>query len=394
MYDRLKHERGPRQKRSGFCRLVGSGAGLTAAIEIGDYHHQGMLDPSTWRTIDWPADHPPLLVVVVDTEAEFDWIRQRPRRAAGATSVKCQARTQPLFERYGIRPTLVLDYPVSSTPEGYEVIRDLHKSGACEIGAHLQPWDNPPLVEQTTDKNSFPGNLPFELEREKLIQLTHTICANIGVRPRIYKAGRYGVGHGTASILAELGYEIDVSVHPGTNFSTQFGPDFSQCGARPYWFGSNPALLEIPLSIGYAGLLANTGGLAYTLTMNERLKALHIPGILAHLRLLERIILTPEGISFDEQRRLTRALLRNGHRVFSFTYHSPSLAPGNTPYVRNQADLSAFLRRIEQYLDFFLGEIGGRPATPFEVKALAEQSSPPDATTLGSSRHAGAGRVG
>ena len=309
MYDRLKHERGPRQKRSGFCRLVGSGAGLTAAIEIGDYHHQGMLDPSTWRTIDWPADHPPLLVVVVDTEAEFDWSARSGRaEPPGRRLSNARSRTQPLFERYGIRPTLVLDYPVSSTPEGYEFIRDLHRSGACEIGAHLQPWDNPPLVEQTTDENSFPGNLPFELEREKLIQLTHTICANIGVRPRIYKAGRYGVGHGTASILAELGYEIDVSVHPGTNFSTQFGPDFSQCGARPYWFGSNPALLEIPLSIGYAGLLANTGGLAYTLTMNERLKALHVPGILAHLRLLERIILTPEGISFDEQRRLTRAL--------------------------------------------------------------------------------------
>ena len=79
-----------------------------------------------------------------------------------------------------------------------------------------------------------------------------------------------------------------------------------------------------------------------------------------------------------EQRRLTRALLREGHRVFSFTYHSPSLAPGNTPYVRTQADLSAFLQRIDQYLDFFTGEIGGRAATPFEVKALAEKWSQPD----------------
>jgi hypothetical protein len=344
--------------------------------------------------IDWPAEHPPLLVVVVDTEAEFDWVRQRPRRAAGAISVKRQAQAQPLFERYGVRPTLVLDYPVSSIPEGYEVVRELHRSGACEIGAHLQPWDNPPFVEQTTDENSYPGNLPFELEREKLVRLTGAISDNVGVRPRIYKAGRYGVGRGTAAILAELGYEIDVSVHPGTDFSAQAGPDFSRCVARPYWFGSDPTLLEIPMSIGYAGLLANTGGLAYTLTMNDRLKALHIPGVLAHLRLLERITLTPEGISFEEQRRLTRALLRTGHRVFSFTYHSPSLAPGNTPYVRNQADLSAFLRRIEQYLDFFLGEVGGRPATPFEIKALAEKVSATERLLDGSPGAAPAGTVG
>jgi hypothetical protein len=74
-----------------------------------------------------------------------------------------------------VRPTFVLDYPVSSTPEAYEFIRDLHGSGVCEIGAHLQPWDTPPLVEPMTDENSYPGNLPFELEREKLLQLTGTI---------------------------------------------------------------------------------------------------------------------------------------------------------------------------------------------------------------------------
>ncbi|HEY3909969.1 MAG TPA: polysaccharide deacetylase family protein [Stellaceae bacterium] len=335
-----------------------------------------MLDPSTWKIVNFSADHPPMLVVVVDTEAEFDWSRQQPRRARGVSSVKRQLQTLPIFERYGVRPTFVLDYPVSSSPEGYEFIRDLHRSGACEIGAHLQPWDNPPFIEQTTDENSYPGNLPFELEREKLVQLTRTIAENVGVRPRIYKAGRYGVGHATAQILAELGYEIDVSVVPGTDLRRSFGPDFSHCEARPYWFGADPALLEIPLSIGYTGLLAPSESMAYVLTMNERLKALHVPGILAHLGLIERITLTPEGISFAEQRRLTLALLRKGHRVFSFTYHSPSLAPGNTPYVRSEADLRAFLRRIEEYLDFFTGKLGGRAATPFEIKALAERCSP------------------
>jgi len=334
-----------------------------------------MLDSSTWRTIDWPAEQSPMVVVVVDTEAEFDWARQRPRRAMGVASVKSQMKVQRIFERYQVRPTYVLDYPVSSTPEAYEIIRELHRSGTCEIGAHLQPWDNPPFFERKTDENSYPGNLPFELEREKLVRLTRIIQENVGVQPRIYKAGRYGVGRATERILAELGYEIDLSVVPGTDLTRQFGPDFSHCGAHPYWFGEAPALLEIPLSIGYTGLLAHTGSLAYALTMNERLKALHVPGILARLRLIERITLTPEGISFDEQRRLTRALLHEGQRVFSFCYHSPSLAPGNTPYVQNETDLRGFLRRIEQYLEFFAGEVGGRAATPFEVKALAERWS-------------------
>jgi len=332
-----------------------------------------MLDPSTWRMIDWPAEQPPVLVVVVDTEAEFDWARQRPRRAIGVTSVKLQMQVQRIFERYEVRPTYVLDYPVSSTPEGYEFIRSLYRAGGCVIGAHLQPWDNPPFSEQKTDENSYPGNLPFELEREKLIRLTTSIEENVGVRPRIYKAGRYGVGRATAQILGELGYEIDMSVVPGTDLSRKFGPDFTHCRAGPYWFGTDPALLEIPLSIGYTGLLADTGPMAYALTMNERLKTFHVPGILARLRLIERISLTPEGVSFEEQRRLTRVLLRKGHRIFNYTYHSPSLVPGNTPYVKSEADLRAFLGRIERYLEFFAEEISGRAATPFEVKAFAEQ---------------------
>jgi len=326
--------------------------------------------------IEWPTDQPPMVVVVVDTEAEFDWVRQRPRRAMGVTSVKSQMQAQRIFERYQVRPTYVLDYPVSSTPEGYEFIRDLYRSGACEVGAHLQPWDNPPFFERKTDENSYPGNLPLELEREKLTRLTRSIEENVWVRPRIYKAGRYGVGRATARILAELGYEIDMSVVPGTDLSRKLGPDFTHCRSGPYWFGKDPALLEIPLSIGYTGLLADTGAMAYALTMNERLKALHVPGVLARLRLIERISLTPEGVSFEEQRRLTRVLLRKGHRVFNFTYHSPSLVPGNTPYVKNQADLRTFLGRIERYLEFFAGEVSGRGATPFEVKALAEQWSP------------------
>ena len=233
----------------------------------------------------------------------------------GVTSVKCLARAQPIFERYEVRPTLVLDYPVSSRPEGYELIRDLHRSGGCEIGAHLQPWDNPPFVEQRTDENSYPGNLPSDLERKKLIRLTQSIHENLGLRPRIYKAGRYGVGRATAGILAELGYEIDVSEVPRTDLCPDFGPDFSHCSARPYWFGEDHKLLEIPLSIGYTGLLAQTGAIAYELTMNERLKALHVPGILARLGLVDRITLTPEGISFDEQRRLTRAAARGSSRL-------------------------------------------------------------------------------
>src|SRR5690242_19855698 len=85
---------------------------------------RGMLDPNTWRMMGWRAGGPPLVVGVGHTEAEFDWMRQRSRQAMGVTSVKSLLQMQRIFERYEVRPTYVLDYPVSNTPEAYEIIRD------------------------------------------------------------------------------------------------------------------------------------------------------------------------------------------------------------------------------------------------------------------------------
>jgi hypothetical protein len=347
-----------------------------------------MIDAYIDECIAWPTAQQPMLTVVVDTEAEFDWILSRSRRADGVASVKALRQVQPIFARYNVRPTFVVDYPVSTIPEGYEVIRELYQSGVCEVGAHLQPWDAPPFVEEITDRNSYAGNLTPEVEREKLFRLTAAIVQNIGTQPRIYKAGRYGVGSATPRILAELGYEIDASVLPGTDLRRYFGPDFSNCPAHPYWFGADPALLEIPLSIGYTGPLARFPAIARALTTHPFLKALHLPGVLAHLRLLDRVVLTPEGVTFEEQRRLTRAMLRRGYRVFSLTFHSPSLAPGNTPYVRDSAQLQTFLGRIDQYLEFFMGEVGGHAVTLFEIREqalrLAAASSPSHSGLTGS----------
>jgi hypothetical protein len=56
-------------------------------------------------------------------------------------------------------------------------------------------------------------------------------------------------------------------------------------------------------------------------------------------------------------------MARRGHRLFSLTYHSPSLEPGHTLYVRDEAELDRFLAAIERVLSFFQDEMGGRFTT-------------------------------
>ncbi len=46
--------------------------------------------------------------------------------------------------------------------------------------------------------------------------------------------------------------------------------------------------------------------------------------------------------------------------MFAISYHTPSLAPGNTQYVRDERELQTFLGWLEGYLEFFFGEMRGR----------------------------------
>ena len=74
--------------------------------------------------------------------------------------------------------------------------------------------------------------------------LTEAIEENFGLKPIIYKAGRYGIGPNTSEILAKLGYKIDASIVPYTSYSSNAGPDFTAFTEEPFWFGAHrPAAL-------------------------------------------------------------------------------------------------------------------------------------------------------
>jgi hypothetical protein len=93
----------------------------------------------------------------------------------------------------------------------------------------------------------------------------------------------------------------------------------------------------------------------------------------SRLGLFDRISLSPEGFALAEQKRLTRQLLAHGQRLFNLSYHSPSLLPGSTPYIRDQDALDRFLDQLDAYLVWFGGEPGGCFTTPLEIKRLLDE---------------------
>ena len=77
-------------------------------------------------------------------------------------------------------------------------------------------------------------------------------------------------------------------------------------------------------------------------------------------------------------RRLTRTLHRDGSRVFVFSFHSPSMMPGGTPYVRDAAGLERFLESCRRYFEFFFTEMNGVSMTPIEVRNMLANPAPPN----------------
>ncbi|HEY0594910.1 WalW protein, partial [Sphingopyxis sp.] len=236
------------------------------------------------------------------------------------------------------------------------ILRPAMERGACAIGAQLHGWVNPPFAEPLTPANSFAGNLPEPIERAKIAALTEHIAARFGRRPETYRAGRYGVGPNSATILEDLGYRLDVSVRARFRYVREGGPDFTRFGLVPFWGGPRGTLLELPLTTAYTGLLRGAGRTLYRLAGEVR----RTRGLLARTGLFARVPLTPEGVSAEEAKEAIRVLAGEGLQVFSLSFHSPSLEPGHTDYVRDAADLRAFYRWWDEVIGL-LHRLGIRP---------------------------------
>jgi hypothetical protein len=335
-------------------------------------------DTTSFRPARLPAGHPPVLLVVIDTEEEFDWSAPFNRAHRGVSSIAGLVPVHRMFVELGVRPTYVIDHPVAATAQSADIVAAFAADGSAEIGAHLHPWVTPPDEEPVTAFNSYAGNLDPQLERAKLVELHAAIIRGTGVRPLTFKAGRYGIAPRTPGFLGELGFRVDLSSSPGFNWSGDGGPDFS--GSRysndPYWIRGTPDILEIPTTGGYYGPLRVLGE-ALTPVDNSRNRRESTLGVyLRKARLARRAMLTPEGFRLWELQALAESLLARGSRVLTLSWHSPSARPGHTWFVRSESELQQFLGTIRSFVTWFARQHSARFATAVETLGLVSSAEP------------------
>ncbi|HNT42945.1 MAG TPA: hypothetical protein PKN85_00670 [Syntrophorhabdaceae bacterium] len=299
------------------------------------------------------------VAITIDTEEDL-WGEYTPAPCP-VDNIDSIPLVQDIFDRYGAIPTYLVDYPVVIDDRASRLLRDIREKGGCELGTHCHPWNTPPYGDNASVKATMLCNLEEDAVRRKMENLHETFVARFGMAPVSFRAGRWGFGPAVARSIQDLGYRVDSSVTPLVDWSDYGGPDFFGAPRHPYRL--NPAsilepaedgsLLEAPPTTGFFQKNAELCGKVFRYVMKgnltRRLKGI---GLLEHSRLINLRWLSPELSSGEDMLLLAERLVRHGTSFLNMCFHSTSLLPGKSPFVRDGKDLRRFLLNIGMFLQY------------------------------------------
>ena len=298
------------------------------------------------------------LVITIDTE-EDNWGNYTPKNYT-LENINQIPKLQELFDAFDALPTYLITYSVATDARAISILRPISEKGRCEIGMHCHPWHTPPFEEENTEENSMLCNLPGDLQFRKIERLHGTIIKSFGITPTSFRAGRWGYSRDLAMALDKLGYKVDSSILSLIDWTRFYGPDFSNVFPEPYWFHPEAIfrpdtmgkLLEVPATIGFTQSNFQFSNELFNFLKRDPFHRLRLVGVLDKLGLLNKIWLSPEQSRADEMIALTKAFIKRKAPLINLFFHSPTLQPGLTPYVRSEADQREFMAKLKTFLAF------------------------------------------
>ncbi len=328
-----------------------------------------------YRGTRYETNTHPKLVITIDTE-EDDWGSYRLTRWTCENIAKIPA-LQEMFDEFNVKPTYLLTYPVATDEKAVSILKAISDADNCEIGVHCHPWNTPPLEEEWNAANDMLCNLPADAQYAKLKCLQENIRKRFAVEPISFRSGRFAYNTTVARSLRRLGYKIDTSITPYTNWPRGSGADFTNLSPRPFRFSSDNAfqqcadgdLIEVPVTVGF--LQRNFSRSNYMLKALRRrpINKLRLGGILDRLRLLNKVWLSPEVSNSETMIRLAQIMRQNDYDVLNLVFHSPSLKVGLTPFTRTEDDEKRLHRHLREFL-IYARDTGIEPIRLSEVQNL------------------------
>lgn len=293
------------------------------------------------------------LVITIDVEPDCtpNWKYSSPLTFDGVKE-GIGKRLQPLFDKYGIHPTYLINNVVLEDQHSIEVFKNM--PGKFELGTHLHPE----FIEPEKKYSDYSGKkgeanccfYPPDIEFEKIKNITDLFSEKFGYQPTSFRAGRFSAGINTVASLKKLNYKIDTSVTPNIRWddSTRERPvDFRSASDQPYWIGNESMtsiteinqLLEVPVSIVRKPM--SLGEYFKHLIKNKR-----VPYKAAKL-----VWLRPVFSNVAEFQYVLDQLNREHNEkeiiVYNMMFHNVEVMPGLSPYSQTEADCQHYLQLLE-----------------------------------------------
>jgi hypothetical protein len=297
--------------------------------------------------------------------------------------VESLGNLQKIFDDNDLFPTYLVDYQVAKSDSAADVLSGILKKGRCEIGAHLHPWNTPPLEEAATPFNSMLCNLERSLQARKLQSITELLRSRFGAHPRVFRAGRWGFGVDTARSLIECGYLIDTSVTPFMSWKNDHGPSYVGAPVTPYFLGDGdvctPAprgdLLEVPVSIGFNRWpFDRCAKFRRILEMNP-IRLLRIVGFAHRTGILKKAWLSPENMNLEDMASAAKVMIRHGVRILNMNLHSNSFMNGLGPFASRSGDAERIAGKLYGFIRFLRGIAKIKPIALSRVRELVAAGS-------------------
>jgi hypothetical protein len=283
------------------------------------------------------------LCVSIDCECDKGpaWRTRRPLGFDGV-HVGIAERLHPLFRRLGAKPTYLLSPELLRDEHCVERLASLDD---CELGTHLHGELAEPGAFEPEITDAVQRDYPPELERAKLTWLTRTFRDAFNRAPQSFRAGRFGIGTSTISILDDLGYTVDSSVTPHVDWS-DVSPGLSFVGAPTQPYHPDPhdpakrgaaRLLEVPVTIRPSALS-------------------RVPLLGKHA---EHRWLRPTRSSGDALVSIVRETLEAEQVarperpvVLNAMFHNVEVTPGTSPYAATEGEARRIVERLAALLEF------------------------------------------
>jgi hypothetical protein len=292
--------------------------------------------------------------ITIDTEPDCDvhWKRSQPLTFDSVT-FGIPSILRPIWDKFSIKPVYFVSPEVIENDQCCRILKEEIGRGA-EIGTHLHseyigPQRKHEDIAGTTSYEFPCFAYDAEIESAKIKNLTELIENKLSIKPISYRAARYGADLDTIKSLEKLGYKVDSSVTPDTDWRKHGGPDHSRAPKQPYFISQtdyyssgNGSILEVPITVS-----------------GKRFPFL--PDRWMFYRWLR-----PTHMTACEMRSLVADFAgKYSSPVLNMMFHSMEVLPGKTPFVRTKLGQKMYLSRLNSVLRYMTKR-------GFKSKTLAE----------------------